>query len=240
MRPVIEICVDDLAGATLAAEAGVERIELCSGLSEGGVTPSIGLIARVLVTLPGLGVQVLIRPRTGDFVFSPDEVAVMLSDIAAIRALPRGASLGFVIGALTAGGQLDIPTLARLVEAAGDVPVTCHKAFDLLDDPFEGLDQLAALGVRRVLTSGGKASALEGVDVLAALVRHAAGRVAILAGGGIRATNVRAVLASGVGEVHLRAMRPRPPSPSPHPLVAGFTGLTTSAEEIALFLKAAA
>ncbi|MET1029312.1 MAG: copper homeostasis protein CutC, partial [Dongiaceae bacterium] len=210
MLPLVEICVDDVAGALAAEQAGADRIELCSALSEGGLTPSIGMAGRVLAQVRRIGVQVLIRPRGGDFIVSPEECEVMLADIAAIRALPhaRAVVLGFVLGALTPEGKIDEPVMRRLVAACGDVPVTFHKAFDLVSDLAAGLTILADLGVTRVLTSGGKASALEGAEILNGLVHQAAGRITIMAGGGVRANNVRAILAAtGVSEVHLRAMR---------------------------------
>jgi len=243
MMPLVEICVDDIAGALAAEQAGADRIELCAALSEGGITPSIGLVGRVLAQIRHIGVQVLIRPRGGDFLVSPDECEVMQADIAAIRALTRApaVALGFVLGALTPDRKIDEPVMRRLVTACGDTPVTFHKAFDFVQDFSAALTLLADLGVRRILTSGGKASALEGTAILDALVRQAAGRITIIAGGGVRAANVRAILAAtGVGEVHLRAMHSVPSEMVPHPLMAAFGGEScqvTSATDIVAFLK---
>jgi copper homeostasis protein len=207
----VEICVDDLSGALAAEEAGADRIELCAALSEGGITPSIGLIRAVLGRLRRIGVVVMIRPRGGDFNVTAAERAVMLADIAAIRAEPHapGVTVGFVFGALNADGTVDVPTTRALVAASAGAPVTFHKAFDETTDLPAALETLMALGVNRVLTSGGKATAAEGSAMLRALVAQAADRITILGGGGVRAHNLRTLLAeTGVPEVHLRAMRP--------------------------------
>lgn len=229
--PVVEICVDDLAGALAAEAEGADRIELCSALSEGGLTPSFGLAQAVLGRVRRIGVRIMIRPRNGNFVFSAEEVDVMLADIAAIRDLPKapGVAIGFVCGALTAGGVVDARAMARLKSACGGTPMTFHKAFDVTRDLPAALETLLGLGIRSVLTSGGKPTAEAGAEVLAALVKQAAGRVQIIAGGSVRGGNVRALLErTGVPEVHLRAMRPD-----------AFGRLVTSTEEIAAFIRAA-
>ncbi|GAB0112930.1 copper homeostasis protein CutC [Acidisoma sp. C75] len=229
--PQIEICVDDLAGALAAEAEGADRIELCSAMSEGGLTPSFGLVQAVLSRVRRIGVRVMIRPRGGNYVFSPEEIEVMLADIAAIRALPKaaGVTIGFVCGALTAGGVIDARAITRLKTACGGAPVTFHKAFDVTRDLTAALDTLLGLGIRSVLTSGGKPTAESGAEGLAALVAQARGRVAIIAGGSVRAGNVRALLdRTGVPEVHLRAMRPD-----------AHGRLVTSTEEIAAFIRAA-
>lgn len=208
---VLEICLDDIAGAILAERCGADRIELCSGLSEGGTTPSIGTVRTVLESVEHIGVQVLVRQRAGDFVYSPAEVDAMCADIEAIAALrtPPLVDVGFVVGALTPDGVIDQAATKRMLRAAGDAPVTFHKAFDETPDLSRSLDVLIELGVQRVLTSGGPSTATDGADVLGRLVRQAAGRIGILAAGGIRPHNVAEVIArSGVSEVHLRAAAP--------------------------------
>lgn len=231
-RPLqVEICVDDLAGALAAEAEGADRIELCSALSEGGLTPSYGLVQAVLGRVRRIGVRVMIRPRGGDYVFSPEEIEVMVADIAAIRALPKGqgVTIGFVCGALTSSGVIDARAITRLKAACGGAPVTFHKAFDVTRDLPAALDTLLGLGIRSVLTSGGAATAECGAEMLASLVEQARGRVAIIAGGSVRAGNVRALLdRAAVPEVHLRAMRPD-----------AYGRLVTSTEEIAAFIRAA-
>lgn len=207
MTALVEICVDSVAGAHRAEDAGADRIELCAGLVEGGTTPSIGCVRRTLEAVRQIDVQVLIRPRGGDFLYSRDELDVMLADIAAIRALPTspGMTVGFVIGALTQDGAVDTPTVRRLLGACAGAPVTFHRAFDQTRDLLASLDVLAELGVHRVLTSGGRARAIDGLEMLRALVERAGERPTILAGGAVRADDVATLVAAGVREVHARA-----------------------------------
>ncbi|WP_299959179.1 copper homeostasis protein CutC [uncultured Modestobacter sp.] len=205
----VEICIDDVDGAPIAEACGADRVEVCAALSEGGTTPSLGLVRSVLDRVSRIGVQVLIRPRAGDFVYSPAEVDVMLADIAAVRALDAAVPVGFVVGAMTADGGIDVDVLDRLVAAAGPCPVTFHRAFDTLPDLPWALPVLIEAGVSRVLTSGGAVTAAQGAEVLRRLVELAAGRIEVLAGGSVRGSNVAAlVAATGVPEVHLRAAEP--------------------------------
>ncbi|GAA3389482.1 copper homeostasis protein CutC [Cryptosporangium minutisporangium] len=203
---LVEICVDDVDGARIAEACGADRIELCADLLEGGITPSHGMLDAVVGATSRVGVQVLIRPRGGDFVYSADEVRVMRFDIRTFARYPR---VGFVLSGLTPSGRVDVPALSELLAECGGAPVTFSRAFDQVDDQFEALDTLAGLGVRRVLTGGGPGTAAEGRDRLRALVEHADGRLAVLAGGSVRSPNVAALVAhTGVPEVHLRAMAP--------------------------------
>ncbi|HST82385.1 MAG TPA: copper homeostasis protein CutC [Kineosporiaceae bacterium] len=204
----LEICLDDVAGAAIAERNGADRVELCANLAQGGTTPSIGTIATVLASVTTVDVQVLVRQRPGDFCYAPLEVAAMVHDIETIGALvrPAGVKVGFVIGALTRDQQVDVPVLARLVRACDSSPVTFHKAFDSVPDQSTALEIIIDLGIERVLTSGGQATAVAGLSNLASLVEQANGRTSVLAGGGIRAHNVEGIVrGSGVREVHLRA-----------------------------------
>lgn len=208
---LLEVCLDDIEGAIAAELHGADRIELCAGLVEDGTTPSIGTVQTVLRHVRRIGVQVLVRQRGGGFVYSDAEVDAMCADIAAIRTLPvpDGVRLGFVIGALRHDGTIDRDATARMLAACGDAPVTFHKAFDSTPDLDAALDVLIELGLGRVLTSGGAATAMDGADSLARLVARSAGRIGILAAGGIRPHNAAEVVArTGVGEVHLRAAAP--------------------------------
>ncbi|MDQ0895091.1 copper homeostasis protein CutC [Agromyces ramosus] len=205
---LLEICLDDIDGAITAERRGADRIELCAGLVEGGTTPSLGTVQTLLGHVERIGVQVLVRQRAGDFVFSATEVDAMCADIEAMRALPTptGVRLGFVIGALNPDGTVDRDATRRMLAACGDAPVTFHKAFDETIDLDEALDILIELGIGRVLTSGGPGTAADGASALARLVRRSAGRIAILAAGGIRPhTAADLIVRTGVGEVHLRA-----------------------------------
>jgi copper homeostasis protein len=208
MSILIEACVDSVASAAAAERGGAARIELCDALFDGGTTPSAGMIAAVKerVRIP---VFVIVRPRGGGFVYADDEVDVMRRDVAAARRL--GAD-GVVIGALGADARIDVRTTRSLVDAAGGLPVTFHRAFDLVAladrDRDAALEALVEAGVARVLTSGGAPTAIEGADAIAALVARAAGRLTVLAGGGVREAHVaELVRRSGVREVHVRGTR---------------------------------
>ena len=203
---LVEACVDAVDAALEAQRGGAGRIELCGELLQGGVTPSAGLIGAVWERAE-VPVFVLIRPRPGDFLYDDDELDVMLRDIEMARSLDVD---GIVLGALTPDGDIDIGTVHALIEAAGDMEVTFHRAFDFVRDQEVALEALIELGVDRVLTSGGAATALEGAPVLARLVMQARGEITILAGGSITASNVAEVVRqSRVREVHVRAARRR-------------------------------
>jgi copper homeostasis protein len=199
---VLEICIDGAASARAAAEGGADRVELCANLPEGGTTPSAGTIRIVRAIFSG-ALMILIRPRGYDFLYSGDEMEVMLHDIATAREL--GAD-GVVIGCLAADGRVDVEQCQRLLAAAGTLDVTFHRAFDMTRDLSEALEDIIRLGIRRVLTSGGRPDAPNGVSVIADLVRQARGRISIMPGGGVTESNLaKIVRASGVREMHLSA-----------------------------------
>lgn len=199
---VVEVAVESVAGAMAAARGGADRIELCQALGDGGLTPSLGLFEAVKAAVP-LPVFALVRPRGGDFLYDDGEFAVMRRDVAHLRA--AGAD-GIVTGVLTADGAIDRQRFAALLAAAGPLPVTCHRAFDLVADPDAAIDALCALGVARVLTSGQAAAAPDGAAAIRATVQRAAGRLTVIAGAGVTDGNVaELVRATGVREVHLSA-----------------------------------
>ncbi len=198
----VEICVDSAAGAFAAQQGGADRVELCDNLIEGGTTPSAGCIKVVRQGLK-IGLQVIIRPRGGDFLYSEHELAVMREDIRIAKDL--GAS-GVVLGCLTASGGIDRDRTAELIALARPMNVTFHRAFDMCRDPRQALEDLVALSADRVLTSGQEASCLEGLELIASLHKQAAGRIIVMPGGGITMRNVqRIVVGTGVQEVHLSA-----------------------------------
>lgn len=202
----VEIAVQDVAGARLARSAGADRVELCIGLATGGLTPPIGLVEAAVAT--GVPVHTLVRTRPGGFVLDALELDVQVRDV---RAAVRAGVAGVVVGALTAGAEVDDDAVRRLVDAAGGRPVTFHRALDVVADRLRALDRLAALGVSRVLTSGGAARAVDGLEALRGLVGHPAvrsGTVAVMAGGGVRVPDIPALVAAGVDAVHLSARRP--------------------------------
>lgn len=204
----VEICVSDVPTALVAEAAGADRLELCADLGQGGTTPSLGTVEVALRTLRAADLRVMIRPRGGDFRVSEIEQQVMLADIAALRALPNpnGLTVGVVVGALTPDNNLDLAVLRDVIEAAGPLPVTVHKAFDEVDDQLVAIDQVIDLGADAVLTSGAAATALTGATRIAALRQRAGDRLRVIAAGGIRSHNVRQVLTeTGAREIHLRA-----------------------------------
>lgn len=204
---LVEAAVATSASARSAESAGAGRLELCSDLVEGGVTPSLGLLeaVRKRVAIP---VHVLIRPRGGDFLYDDEELEVMLRDIALAR---NAGADGVVIGALDRAGDIDRESTARMAEAARPMAVTFHRAFDLTRDADAALDTLIALGVHRLLTSGQAADAGLGAPLIARLVERAGGRGIIMAGGGVNESNAaRIVTATGVREIHVGASGVRP------------------------------
>jgi copper homeostasis protein len=202
---IYEICVDSVEGVALAKAAGADRVELCADLLEGGITPSRGMVRRAR-TIAGIRLHVIIRPRGGDFLFDDDEFAVMEGDIDSAKA--EGAD-GVVIGLLTADAKVDVDRTRRLVERARPMAVTFHRAFDMTVDPFAALDTLIDLGIDRVLTSGQEESVLEGLPLLAELVRRAGDRIVVMPGGGITARNVARIIAEArPREIHFAALEP--------------------------------
>ncbi|SEB71465.1 copper homeostasis protein [Nocardioides exalbidus] len=204
---LVEICLEDVGGARLAAEAGADALEVCAGLVDGGTTPTLGFVRHCAAAAPALEIRVLVRSRPGDFVHGAEDVDVMVTDIEAVRSgVEPSTRLGFVIGTLEPDGTVDADAVRRLVAACGDAPVTFHKAFDSVPDKPTGLALLADLGVTRVLTSGGPGPALEHLPELADLVARGGEDVRIAVGGGVRPANVAEVVAAtGAREVHLRA-----------------------------------
>ena len=198
-----ELAVQDANGLAVAARLAVDRIELCSALPLGGITPSLGFVEAAAGT-PGIPpVHVLVRPRPGGFDYSPAEVATTLADVR--HALAAGAS-GVVIGGVREG-RVDGDLVRRVVEAAGGAEVTFHRAFDTVADPDEAIDDLVRLGVRRILTSAGAATVADALPALAALVTAAAGRIEIMAGGGVRPDMIEKIIRTGVPAVHASAKR---------------------------------
>jgi copper homeostasis protein len=215
---LVEACVDSVASSRIAERAGARRLELCAALHDGGTTPSAGTIAAVKAAV-SIPVVVLVRPRGGSFTYDASELDVLRRDVAHARAL--GAD-GISTGVLRPDGTIDETAMATLVADAAPLPVTCHRAFDAAPDPHAALAACVRAGVARVLTAGGPGSARAGAAVLASLVRAAAGRIAIVAGGGVRADHAaQLVRDTGVRELHLwgaRIVLPVQDSSRPLPL----------------------
>ncbi|WP_436172156.1 copper homeostasis protein CutC [Mesorhizobium sp. LjNodule214] len=201
--PLIELCVEGIDGLLAAQAAGADRVELCSSLVEGGITPSLGTV-RAALELATVPFHVIVRPRGGDFLYSETEYRSMLADVGALRDL--GAA-GVVVGCLNADGTIDEQRMSGLVQAAGSLNVTCHRAFDMTRDAAEALEALIRCKVGRVLTSGQRDTALEGADLLADLVRQAGDRIIILGCGALAPDNIAEVLKkTGLSEMHFAAL----------------------------------
>ena len=201
MKIETELCAFSLEACRAAARAGVTRVELCASPYEGGTTPSAALIRRAR-QIPHLQLSVMIRPRGGDFLYTDDEFDLMLDEVDFAREC--GADC-VVAGMLTPDGRVDEERTARLVDRCGSMQYTIHRAFDMTRDTAEALESLVRAGCYRVLTSGGRNTAMEGIDTIRALVAQSAGRIAIMAGSGVTPSNVRQLAGTGVDAVHFSA-----------------------------------
>ena len=196
---LLEICLDSVESAVAAERGGADRVELCAALPEGGTTPSAGMIAAVRKKI-AIGLQVMVRPRGGDFFYSQDEFSIMQRDILIAKQL--GAS-GVVFGILNADGNVDKDRMRQLVDLARPLKVTCHRAFDMTCDFEQALRDLIEVGVDTVLTSGGRKNAVDAMPTLKQLAQQAQGRISVMACGELSIANVKAVIAyTGVREVH--------------------------------------
>lgn len=200
----MEVCANSVSSALEAQLGGAKRVELCASLTEGGTTPSYAEIklARQLLTIE---VFPIIRPRGGDFLYSDLEFELMKEDIKICKVLQCE---GIVTGILTAAGKIDKVRCAELIELAKPMQVSFHRAFDMVIDMEEALEDLISLGVIRVLTSGGKATALDGSEKLAGLIKQAAGRITIMPGAGVSSSNIKQLIfKTGAKEFHASARK---------------------------------
>jgi len=201
---ILEIAANSVTSALAAQEGGAGRVELCTALELGGLTPSHAQIAlaREKLSVP---LYVLIRPRAGDFLYSDLESETMCRDI---EACAKTGCDGVVFGVLDANGHVDQPRCRSLMEATGNMGVTFHRAFDLTRDPLSALEDVIALGCERVLTSGAQVTAIEGAKLIRHLVELAAGRIAVMPGAGVHAGNIGELIAlTGASEFHASAKR---------------------------------
>ncbi|MCZ4410651.1 copper homeostasis protein CutC [Cryomorphaceae bacterium 1068] len=194
----LEVCIDSYKGAELARRFGAKRVELCSALSVGGLTPSIGLVAECAEVAE---VHAMLRHREGDFVYSPREIEIMLDDI---DFLANAGASGVVFGCLTENKAIDLNANAELIKEAKilGLETTFHRAFDFSKNPKESLNKLIDLGFDRLLTSGQKPRAIDGIDLISDLVAWANGRMEIMAGSGVNATNALMLANVGVDALH--------------------------------------
>ena len=203
MSPIpFEVCIDTVESALAAEAGGASRVELCSALGEGGLTPSLGLmkVVRSRIRIP---IAAMVRPRAGDFCYSDDEFEVMKQDLVALQ--QQGADM-IVLGLLLPDGTIDVERTRQLIDLARPLPVTFHRAFDMTKDAKASLETLIQLGCDRVLTSGQEKSVLEGLDLLVDLVRQAGDRILVVPGGGITERNLPRILREcPVREFHVSA-----------------------------------
>lgn len=204
---LFEICIEGPDDAVAAEQGGGDRVELCSSLLEGGLTPSPGIVRATLrsVRIP---VMAMVRPRGGDFLYSDLEFAAMLDDVAAHK---QAGVMGVVIGCLTPAGEVDVDRTRALVAAARPLAVTFHRAFDMARDPEAALDALIACGVDRVLTSGQKPAAMQSLPLLRRLHERAAGRITVMGSGDITPASLPIILReTGLTEIHFAAPKDIP------------------------------
>lgn len=204
---LLEVCVENTDGLIAAQEAGADRVELCASLLEGGLTPSLGMVELALEAAR-IPIHVIVRPRGGDFLYSDIEFRAMRADVRALRGLGVA---GVVVGCLTPEGEVDEARMAALVDDAGSLSVTCHRAFDMAAYPLLAVEALVRSKVDRVLTSGGHATAEAGAEMIAQVVQAAGGRLRVIACGGLDATNIaRLRAACDPDEMHFAALRQVP------------------------------
>ena len=196
----IEICADSVESAIIAQEAGADRIELCSSLYEGGLTPSSGIISSARENL-SIDLHVLIRPRGGDFLYSDHEYDIMRRDI---EICGEYGVNGIVLGILSHDGEIDLERTARLIELAHPMSATFHRAFDMCADPLRGLQDVISCGASRLLTSGQKNQATENIELIAKLADKAGSRIIVMPGSGIDESNIEHIAKkTGAKEFHL-------------------------------------
>lgn len=200
---VIEICANSAQSCLEAEAGGAHRVELCAGIPEGGTTPGYGEIKTAQALTSMIDINVIIRPRGGDFLYTRPEIQSMQYDIDLCKTLKVH---GVVFGCLTKEGDIDMVLMQELIEAAGPLSVTCHRAFDVCRDPFQALEQLIELGCDRILTSGQQSDAVKGIPLLAELVKRAGDRIIIMPGCGVRENNIAQIEAeTGAREFHTSA-----------------------------------
>lgn len=203
MGRIIEICANSAQSCVEAETGGARRVELCAAIPEGGTTPSYGEVRMAQKLTSKIDINIIIRPRGGDFLYTQAEIESMLYDIEMAKHLKVH---GVVFGCLTKEGDIDMPLMRRLMEVAKPLSVTCHRAFDVCREPFVALEQLIELGCDRILTSGQQPDAVRGIPLIRELVRRADGRIIIMPGCGVREDNIARIEAeTGAKEFHTSA-----------------------------------
>lgn len=200
---IIEICANSAQSCVEAEAGGAKRVELCAGIPEGGTTPSYGEIRMAQRLTSKIDINVIIRPRGGDFLYTEAEIGSMLLDIELCKQLGVH---GVVFGCLTKEGDIDVPLMRRVIETAAPLSVTCHRAFDVCRDPFRAMEELIDLGCDRILTSGQQSDAVKGIPMIKQLVERADDRIIIMPGCGVREENIALIeQETGAKEFHTSA-----------------------------------
>lgn len=243
MKARLEVCCSDVDSLIAAKEGGATRIELCAALTEGGLTPSYGLIEKA-VSLGFDHINVLVRSRKGDFLYSGSDMDIMIRDV---KIAKEAGATGIVWGALLQDGNIDLQSLEKMHSAADGLNFTFHRAFDLCADPYSAMEQIIEAGCTCLLTSGLSSSAYEGIDMIADLNRWSAGRIEIMAGAGINAFNCQEIVErTGVSIIHSTARRQlesrmvyrRPGVPMGAPGEDEYLRLVTSSDEVREIINA--
>ncbi|MEG2478917.1 MAG: copper homeostasis protein CutC [Mucinivorans sp.] len=204
VKPIIEVCANSAESCVEAQKGGAYRVELCAGIPEGGTTPSIGEI-KVAREFTNLKINVIIRPRGGDFLYSPLEIKTMKYDINAAK---NAGADGVVFGCLDCNGDIDMAMCKELMECSTGMSTTFHRAFDVCRDPFIALEQIISLGFDRILTSGQKSDATQGAQLIAKLIQLSSGRIIIMPGCGVNETNIALLKdKTGANEFHMSARK---------------------------------
>jgi len=202
MSYLLEVCAFNMPSAVIAEKAGAKRVELCENPADGGTTPSYGAIKHTREKI-SIALYPIIRPRGGNFFYDEEEFAIIKQDILLCKQLGCD---GISTGVHLQNGEIDTERLKRIVEWAYPMGVTCHRVFDATPDPFKALEEIIDCGCERILTSGQKSTAVEGIELLARLVQQAAGRITIMPGAGVRSSNIETLLqGTGATEFHTSA-----------------------------------
>ena len=202
MKLKLEICCYSLGSAIIAEQAGADKIELCDNYSEGGTTPSYATIKKTVKNL-AIPVNIIVRPRGGDFLYSEAEYEIIKEDVKIINKLNAN---GIVIGFLKPNGEINIERTQEIIGLAKPMEVTFHRAFDMCHNPILAMEQLIKLGVTRILTSGARNKAMEGIELITNLVKKSENRIIIMPGSGINETNIEQLaLQTGASEFHSSA-----------------------------------
>jgi copper homeostasis protein len=201
-KPILELCAANQESVLVAHQLKIPRIELCSALELGGLTPSYALIEHAC-SLKSLNVQVLLRPRPGDFIYTKEEIEILKKDVENCKQLGVD---GIVIGFQNKDGNLDVDLMNQFVEIAKPMELCCHRVFDRIENQFAAMDELIQCGVKRILTSGGKPTAEEGKKQLKELVEYADNRIQILAASGINSSNAKEIIDyAKLSQIHFSA-----------------------------------